>query len=311
MRSALPAILVALGLAALAGPAAARTLLVGPGQTFQVPSDAVVSARPGDTIRILPGRYADCAVWRADDLTIEGAGPGVVITGKVCRDEALFVITGDRITVRNLTFTGARAGAHNGAGIRAQGTGLLVEDSRFIDNEEGILSSNNPDATIIVRHSYFRGNGNCIAACAHGIYAGDIALLRVEHSRFLAQHIGHHIKSRALRTEILDNSIADGPRGSSSYLLDLPDGGDILIAGNHFEKGPKSQNHTDAIAIGTDKRSESRDRTDRIAIRDNDFTNDLGGPTAFVLDCIKAPIRLRNNRFVGPVTPVNRVCPTG
>ncbi len=48
----------------------------GPGAAFRLPSAAAAAARPGDTIRILPGTYYDCAVWRADDLTNRGRRRG-------------------------------------------------------------------------------------------------------------------------------------------------------------------------------------------------------------------------------------------
>lgn len=290
-------------------PAGARILTVGPGRTFQIPSEAAAFAGPGDTIRILPGRYVDCAVWSVDDLTIEGAGPGAVIAEKVCRNQALFVIAGRDVTIRNLTFTGARDRVHNGAGIRAAGADLTIQNSRFIDNEEGILAGANPDSTITIGGSTFEGNGNCISACAHGVYVGAIALLRVEHCEFLSQRVGHHIKSRAARTEILDNTIHDGPAGTASYLLDLPNGGNILIRGNDFEKGPGAQNRV-AVAIGEEK-GPPRNKTERIDILDNYFRSDFGHPSLFVLNCTRLAPRLEGNSFAGVVTPLGSACPAG
>ena len=52
----------ALALAFLAVPARAEILTAGPGQAFDSPSIAVRLARPGDTIRIAPGRYTTC-LW--------------------------------------------------------------------------------------------------------------------------------------------------------------------------------------------------------------------------------------------------------
>jgi hypothetical protein len=86
---------------------------------------------------------------------------------------------------------------HKGAGIRAEGSNLTVQDSRFIDDEEGILAGSNPRGTIRVIGSEFRGNGNCAAARAHGIYVSAIELPDVEDSHFTDTHEGHHIMSRA------------------------------------------------------------------------------------------------------------------
>ena len=123
-----------LGALTLAAPAGAEILQVGPGLAYATPSAAARIARAGDTIRIAPGLYHDCAVWRANDLLIEGAGPGVVLRGKTCQGKAIFVITGDRVTVRGIRFEQARVPDGNGAGIRASGRDLSVIDDQFINN---------------------------------------------------------------------------------------------------------------------------------------------------------------------------------
>src|SRR5438270_171679 len=105
-------------------PVHGATLAVGPGSFYTMPSQAAVKAKDGDRIRIAPGTYIDCAVWSANNLVIEGTGPGVVITDKSCLGKALFVITGNDITVKNLTLQRARVPANNGAGIRQEGRNL-------------------------------------------------------------------------------------------------------------------------------------------------------------------------------------------
>ena len=292
-------LLMALGI--LPGLASETVLTVGQGQAYALPSDAARAAGPGDIVRIFPGTYADCATWLANGLVIEGAGPNVVFAGKICAGKAIFVTVGNDITIRNITFTAARAASHNGAGIRAEGANLTVEDSRFIDNENGILTAANPASTIEIKNSTFRGNGNCIEDCTHGIYAGHIALLRVENSNFEQQHVGHHIKSRAARTEIIHNRVQDGPEGSSSYLVDLPNGGSAVISGNIFEKGPHSSNKHTAISIGAEK--ETNPAGD-IVVEDNSFSNHSGVATAFIRNYTGRAIVLRKNRLSGNVTPV-------
>ncbi|MEO8301441.1 MAG: right-handed parallel beta-helix repeat-containing protein [Rhizomicrobium sp.] len=283
------------------GLAAGTVLTVGPGQTYALPSEAARNAQSGDIIRIFPGTYSDCTTWDADGLVIEGAGPNVVLAGKVCDGKGIFVTRGNGITIRNMTFMFAQAPNHNGAGIRVEGANLAVEDSRFIDNENGILTAPNAASVITIKTSTFRGNGNCIAACAHGIYIGHIALLRVENSTFEAQHVGHHIKSRAARTEIVNNTVQDGPAGSASYLVDLPNGGSALITGNSFEKGPRSSNRPTAIAIGAE--GESNPAGD-IVVEDNSFSNDTGAQTVFVRNYTGRPVTLLKNRLPDNVTPL-------
>jgi len=283
-------------------PTAAAELTVGEGKAYALPSEAARAAQAGDVIRIFPGTYSDCTRWDADGLMIEGAGPDVILAGKVCDGKGIFVTRGNGITVRNISFMSAAVSSHNGAGIRAEGDNLTVEDSRFIGNENGILAGGNDGSTIVIKNSIFRGNGNCIEACAHGIYIGHIALLRVENCTFEAQHVGHHIKSRAARTEIVNNSVQDGPNGSSSYLVDLPNGGSALISGNLFEKGPRSSNKRTAIAIGAEGETNP---AGEIVVDDNRFFNDTGIATAFVRNYTARPIILQRNQFTGDVTPVS------
>lgn len=280
-------------------------LEVGSGKPFTLPSEAARAAKAGDLIQIDPGTYSDCAIWNADALVIEGTGPGVIITGKTCNDKGLFITRGRNITVRNITLTAAHASAHNGSGIRAEGINLTVDNVRFMDDEDGILAADNDGSTILIRGSYFSGNGNCIELCAHGIYANHIGLLRVENSEFVGQHEGHHIKSRAARTEITNSFIHDGPDGSASYLVDLPNGGSVLISGNRFEKGPMSQNRQTAISIGAE-RAKAQNPPGTIVVENNEFSNDTGVSTTFVKNYTDIPVELSGNRFSGAVVPVGK-----
>jgi hypothetical protein len=207
-------------------------------QPMSSPGEAIAQARPGETISIAPGVYHDCAVEHTNHVTIAGARPGVVFSGKTCAGKAILVIGGNDVTVRNLTLEHARAPAHNGAGIRAEGGDLTVDHVRFLDNEDGILSAPDPEAVIRIRDSDFEGNGKCEGDCAHGIYMGRIAELDVTNSRFFDQHIGHHIKSRALKTVLIGNTIEDGPHGTASYEVDIPSGGSLIMRDNTLKKGP-------------------------------------------------------------------------
>ncbi len=297
----------ALALLCAASPALTRdddrVLTVGAGKMFAKPSEAAAAARDGDRIEIDSGTYEDCAVWRASSLTIV-ARDGATLKDRVCQGKAIFVVQGSNVTIRSITFTGARSPDNNGAGIRAEGANLTVEDSAFIDNEEGILSGSDPASTITVRGSIFRGNGSCagVAGCAHGIYAGHIAALILDGNRFEAQHIGHHIKSRALRTEIKGNVIEDGPTGDASYLVDIPDGGSLILSGNRMQKGPRSDNPEVAVIVGEES---AYNPTREIVIEGNAFANDMNRPTDFLRNRTQTEARLTGNAFIGPVIPLS------
>jgi len=285
---------------AIASPSPGATLKVGPSQTYKAPSAAAAVAKNGDHIEIEPGQYFDCAVWRADDLVIEGTAPGVVITDKTCNGMGLFVIWGDNTTVRNLTLTRSRVPDMNGAGIRLVKGSLSVDTVKFIDNQNGILGGA-PGTTVTVRNSDFDRNGTCAAACAHGIYIGNVDFLRVENSHFSNTRQGHSIKSGALRTEVIGCTITDGPEGTSSYLIEVPNGGALIVRDNTLEKGPKSENHKAAITIGAGGVTQP---TPEVTIANNNFRNDGSYQTALLWNLTATPATLLGNELSGSVIPL-------
>jgi len=280
--------------------AQSATLTVGAGQEYGSLSDAARAAQPGDLVKIAAGTYSDCAIWTTNNLTIEGTGLGTVLIDKICQEKAIFVISGSDVTVRGITFTRARSRDGNGAGIRAEGTNLTVERSIFLNNEEGILAGGNPQSSLIIRDSVFDHNGSCSNACAHGVYVGNIARLQIERTHFIATQVAHDIKSRALRTILTANFLEDGPDGTSSYKVDLPNGGALVMTNNIIEKGPKNQNHVAAIIIGEEGVSQP---TGEIVLARNHFKND-GPPTAFVKNLTATPAVLVGNIFDGQIRPL-------
>ena len=293
-------------LACLAGvclPAQAKVLQVGAGQEYKMPSAAIAAAKAGDTVHIAPGQYFDCATFSQNGLTIEGEGASSVMTDKACGGKALLVIDGKDVTIRNMTLQRVRVPDGNGAGIRAEGGNLTIEGVHFINNQDGILTSELPDSTIRITDSEFIHNGSCTSSggCAHAVYAGALALLHIERTRLFDTRDGHYVKSRALRTEIIDSTIEDGPDGTSSYLVDIPSGGSLLVTGSTLEKGPNATNHSAAIVIGEEGVNQP---TDEITIRNTRFSNDMAAPTVLVRNLTATEASLSNNKLSGKVRPL-------
>ena len=282
----------------------ATTYAVGPNKDYKMLSDVVPKLKSGDKVTIDAGEYFDCAIIRADDVTIEGLGPNgtSVLTDKACGGKGILVITGARVTVRNLTLTRARVPDMNGAGIRDESPELTVEQVKFINNQNGILATPaGTSAVLIVRDSEFVKNGGCFPGCAHGIYTGHLQLLRIEHSKFIDTNQAHHIKSRSLRTEVTDTMISDGTEGTASYEIEVPNGGDVLVRGNNILKGPKAENHTGAIMIGNEGVTQP---THEILIENNVFKNTGGYNTYFVVNFTATEAILRGNKLSGSVQPL-------
>jgi hypothetical protein len=288
-------------------------LEVGPGRELTGPAGAAAVAKDGDRVVFDPGVYRECAIWLASRLVIEARRPPdtmnetvmtqTVVTGPSCADRGLFVFTGNDITVRGLTFARARDSWHTGAGILMEGANLTVEDSQFLDNENGILAGGPGNSVVRIGRDLFRGNGSCEGACAHALYAGKrIALLEVVGCRFFDTRVGHHIKSRARATVVRDSRIEDGPTGTASYLIELPEGGDGEIVNNVLHKGAHADNRETAISIGTEDRLNP---TRVLVIRGNRFTSDLPEPVRFVRNLTQTPARLSGNVLAGRVTALD------
>ena len=288
------------------GVATARTLEVGPGKEFKLPSDAIGAAKSGDTVQIQPGEYFDCATVRSGKVTIEGMGGAdkVVITDKACGGKGLLITTGNAIVIRNLTLARARVPDNNGAGIRNESEDLTVDGVRFINNQNGILSTPATPGTLVVKNSLFDRNGACRegSGCAHGIYAATGTLVHVENSTFTGTKQGHHIKSRAARTEVVGCTIEDGEEGTASYLIDVSNGGSVLVRDSKMEKGPDAENHTAAISIGAEGVTQP---TREITVQNNTFRNDGSYPTFFVNNLTATDAMLSGNRLSGSVRPLN------
>jgi hypothetical protein len=305
--------MVALTLVLVLAPSAiARTLEVGPGRALTGPTQAAAVARDGDRIVFDPGVYRDCAIWGASHLTLEARlAPATmnrtvmtqsIITGPVCGERALFYFLGNDILVRGLSFQHARDPGHNGAGILMEGSNLTVENSEFQDNENGVLTGGPPTSVVRVRRSVFIGNGSCQSVCAHALYVGaPIARLEVAGCVFLDTQVGHAVKSRARMTVVRDTRIDDGPNGTSSYLIELPDGGDAEIVNNVLRKGLLSENKEVAISIGVES---NHNPTHTLDIRGNRFTSDLPEPVVFVRNSTRTPAQLTKNTLIGHVIPL-------
>jgi hypothetical protein len=287
------------------GPAAtslAARLEVGRDQALKLPSAAAKIARNGDVIVIDAGTYFDCAIWSANHLTISGADGLVVITDKTCQGKALFVIPGNDATVRHITFTRARVVDGNGAGIRLEGRNLTVEDSRFINNQSGILAGDSPDSVLTISNSEFVDDGACQTGCAHALGVGRIKLLRVTKSRFSGTKLAHDISSAARRTELIDDVIEDGPAGTSSYLVDMPIGGTLLLERDVLEKGRRTSNSRAAIMIGDGAVLQP---IAEVIATGNRFTNDTGHAVSFIVNWSSALPLLDKNILGNHVTPVS------
>lgn len=226
-------------------PLSAEVLRVGPQAPIRHIADAARLARDGDTVEIAPGHYpGDVAVWTQQRLSIRGLGDGPVLeaAGRSAEGKAIWVVRGGDIRIDNITFRGARVPHLNGAGIRFERGHLTVSNSRFFDNENGILTSNDPSARLYVENSVFAQAPRHPGALHHLLYVGRIAEFTLRGSRIEGGYRGHLVKSRAQRHRIEYNRIVDGPEGEASYELEFPEGGHARVIGNIIGQSPHTAN---------------------------------------------------------------------
>jgi hypothetical protein len=269
---------------------------VGPSRQLRTPSQAARLVRDGDVVLIDAGVYRDCAVWRANRLVLRGVGGLAHVKDISCEGKAIWVIYGHAVKVENMRFSGSRVANRNGAGIRFQGGLLVVRNSHFYNNQMGILTHNKRKSWLVVESSTFQQNGDCSRFCGHGVYAGSITGLRIVGSTFRFHKFGHHIKSRALRSEIIGNRITDGAIGTSSFSINIPNGGTAVIRNNVMEKGARSDNAMAMISIGEEG---VKNPSQGSIISNNVFKNDHRRRTRFVWNRSNQPLRMIGNRFSG------------
>ena len=216
---------------------------------------AVWRAAAGETIILAAGEYDIADLKIEDTLTLRGDGDVVLYASRPVAKGLLNPVSGAALTVENLTFRGARSPDKNGAGIRNDGRYLTIINCRFEDNENGVLSTGDRDGVIAITGSTFMRNGHG-DGYSHGIYVLRGVKLDIQNSKFVATHIGHHVKSLADETIIKESLLDDGD-GATSYAIDLSKAGRVLIAGNKIIQSERAENIT-MINYDTSRGGEAR-----------------------------------------------------
>jgi hypothetical protein len=276
---------------------------VGPGKAYVTPSAASLVAQNGDRVLIAPGDYvADVATWSASDLVIcgDGARARLFAGGKDAQGKGIWVLsvpsTGTT-TILNVEFHQAKVPDRNGAGIRLDGGNLVLRNTGFFDNENGILGGDG-NTTVTIDRSEFARNGFG-DGFTHNLYIGRITRLSVSASYFHQARIGHNLKSRAKETYIENSYFADGSDGTSSYLIDTPNGGSVFLRGNLLHKGPEADNST-AIAFGAEGLTWS---TNTLTMIHNSVVSTYPGGAFISSPSSAQQIMLTGNLFAGTNGP--------
>jgi hypothetical protein len=181
------------------------------------------------------------------------------------------------------------------------GEGLTVRNSVFRYNDNGILTKNGGAGTIDIQTSEFHHNGyGWSPGQQHNIYVagGDRFIFRGNYSHHAL--IGHTVKSRARQNYIEYNRIMDEAAGTSSFLLDLPNGGLSYVIGNLMQKGPLGDNNVPVNYAAEG----ATNPVQELYVVNNTIVNETGGSIPFVRGYGAPAVLVRNNIMYGGGSPL-------
>ncbi len=228
------------------------------GRGFSRLQDAVDAIGEGQgTITVAPGYHRDCAVQTAGRIAFVASAPGqAIFDGVTCEGKAALVLRGAGAKVDGIVFQNMRVPDGNGAGIRLETSDLEVVNSMFRNSEEGILTADDPEATLTIDRSTFSRLGRCDRglSCAHSVYTGIYGRVIVTRTRFEKGSGGHYLKSRGIVVDVRDNSFDDTQGTGTNYMIDLPSGAVGQIVGNMFVQGRDKENYSALIAVAAEER---------------------------------------------------------
>ena len=243
------------------------------------------------SIVIRAGTYREAFTILDHGVTIR-AEPGVHIKDRAVEGKAAILVKGNNTVIEGLECSGISVADGNGACVKLEGRNLTLRNVYFHDSEQGLLT-NRDAGTIIIEQSKFERLGR--KGRGHAIYVGYSDALIVRGSQILSsKDQGHEIKSRAAET-IIENSIIASLDGDDSRLIDISNGGRIIIRNNILEEGPRSKNDN-LIAIAPEG---TRYKQNEVIIEGNIIIMDHDRAYLLRLPEQDLPVTLRNNIIVG------------
>ncbi|MEP6587730.1 MAG: hypothetical protein ABJA84_03100 [Polaromonas sp.] len=233
-------------------------------------------------------------------MTVRAVGGRVrlLAQGAAAEGKAIWVVRAKGMRVEGFDFEGAAVPSRNGAGIRLESGSLWVRNCRFLHNEMGLLTNNDPNTILEIENSEFAHNQRPDGH-NHNLYAGQIARLSVRGSYFHHARSGHLLKSRAALSDIYNNRLVDETGGTASYELEFPNGGVANVVGNVIAQNTTTENPI-LISFGAEGYKWPRNA---IYLEDNTLVNPLprGGIFLRVVPGADS-IRAINNRLLGSGT---------
>lgn len=255
--------------------------------------EAFYLAQANDTIHLTKGYYNEAAILTANNVRII-ADVGAVIYGKSVEGKGALVIKGDNTYIEGLECHSVYVPDNNGVCIRLEGKGIYLNKVYFHHAQGGLLGSHK-GGDIRVENSRFEHLGD--GAFYHGIYTLEETRLFINNSSFLNnRNGGHEIKSRSYYTEIASSVIASS-QSRDSRLIDVPNGGILIIRNNILIEGQFSENH-DLLSWGVEG---VKHEVGSINIESNTIISDKSNARLMSVKSKPDNFSIKNNIVVGNI----------
>lgn len=199
---------------------------------------ALQELNDGDTLFISPGIYQTPMIITQDNITIEGVGH-VIFEGATAQNKGFILAKGNNLTVINIECRNIAVRDGNGACIRQEGVNLTLNHVFFHHSQEGLLETSKEEGFVDIYDSRFEQLG--FNGQAHGLYTNK-ASVTINQSLFIAtKDQGHAVKVRGKKLSV-KNTIIASLSSDDSRLIDMPNGGELLINSSLLSQGPNSIN---------------------------------------------------------------------
>lgn len=192
------------------------------------------------------GDYRQAAHFRTPGVHLL-AEPGTRLLDTATDGKGALVVSAP-ITVEGLECSGISVSDGNGACLRQNRGDVTLRGVHFHHSQMGILTGHE-GGNIHIYDSYIHDSGTDGSdQLGHNVYVNSGELRFIRSWSLKARNAGHDIKSRAAHTRLEDCLIAS-VNARDSRLVDVPDGGELIVTGCVLGKGPRSENQ-DMIGFG-------------------------------------------------------------
>ncbi|WP_182030437.1 right-handed parallel beta-helix repeat-containing protein [Vibrio sp. B1FLJ16] len=207
------------------------------GQIYKDLKSAASVIKAGSVVIFGSGIYREGISINHDSVTLKGS-EGTHFKGASVQGKATFVVNGNNVVIENIECSEVAVPHHNGACVRQNGRDLTLRYVYFHDSEQGILSAKG-SGRLTIENSRFERLGKI--GRAHAVYSQNDRL-EICYSRFLSSKgEGHEIKSRAPVT-LIESSVVASQSGKDSRLIDVSNGGALIVRNSVLEQGVNSSN---------------------------------------------------------------------